>query len=297
MISIQQLFQNHQAGFTVYSPDCTQSRLWGNLDHAIQEATGFQVVCRQWINHDINSITRFYTSEDDPYQEEPDPDAAARKYDHIPAENLQYGHLVMKLFLSGPALLTVWHGPEAIETLSALKGATHPAQAGPHSMRGRFWCDNAVCNLIHVSDDYQEAELEIRAVHLEHVLEQEAAPIPLIEATAAPTAYAAHSGISVLCDVVNRMIAAMGAVHPLAVQLPPSGDAKETNHLLTAMLQETAQRLPESPTARFINAFCAGDVVTVTRMLKQMPVTKWEHFVIQCSAITREKWTTASEPI
>jgi hypothetical protein len=60
--------------------------------------------------------------------------------------------------------------------------------------------------------------------------------------------------------------------------------------LLTAHLQETAQEVPESAVGTFIDAYLAGDLVTVTRMMKQMPVTQWEHFVVQCGAITRYKW-------
>lgn len=290
MTTLKQLFEKRQLGFTVYSPDCTHSRLWGNLDHTIHTATGFQVVYRQWINHDINSIDRFYSGPGEEPAPNSSPETAAQKYDSIPAEDLKYGHLVVKLFLSGPSLLTLWRGENVIETLSALKGATHPAQADMASIRGRFWCDNAVCNLIHVSDDYQEAERELGAVRLLPVLDVEAAPAPLIEAAAAPTHYAGHSGISVVCDVVNRMLAAMGTIDRLAVQLPSSGDAKETHRRLTDILEESARRLPESVIAHFIQAYLAGDVVAVSWMLKQLPVTKWEHFIIQCGAITRDKW-------
>lgn len=294
MTTLSALFEKRQIGFTVYSPDCAPSRMWGNLDHAIHQATGFQAVSRRWINHDINSISRFYRG-DDPNEPEPpeqDSEEAARKYETVPVENLQYGHLVARLFLGGPSLLTLWHGENAIETLLALKGATHPPLAAPESIRGRFWCDNGVCNLMHVSDNEAEAERELKAVRLWPLLDDELAALPLLDARSTPTHYVAHSGIVVLCDLVNRLLLTIPKAEKLAVALPPSGDAKETNAKLTALLQSTAQRTDALEITQLINAYLAGDVVTVTGMLKTMPVTKWEHFSIQCGAITRYKWNS-----
>ncbi len=294
MTALKQLFEQQQAGFTVYSPDCTQSRLWGNLDQAIHTATGFSPVYRHWINHDINSVMRFYVAPGQEMPPEQDPVEGAKKYDNIPAETLRYGHLMAKLLLSGPSLLTIWQGDQAVETLLALKGVTHPAEAAPDSIRGRFWCDNAICNLLHVSDDYAEAKRELQAIRLTPVLEETRTPLPLLDPIPNPTHYAAHCGISVVCDVVNRMILPLPDVLPLDVQLPPGGDAKETDKSLTALLRHKAEDLHGSALATFIEAFLAGDVISVTHGLAQMPVTPWEHFIIQCSAMTRDKWN--SEP-
>lgn len=297
MTVLKQLFERGQIGFTVYSPDCTQSRLWGNLDHAIHEATGFQPVSRRWLNHDVNSIMRFYR-DDDPNAAPPpeiDPEEGARKYENVPVETLQYGHLVARLFLSGPSLLTLWHGENAVETLLELKGATHPPLASPESIRGRFWCDNGVCNLVHVSDNAAEAERELNAVHLWSLMDEALTQFPLMDERRAPTSYIAHSGIVVACDVANRMLASMPGGGVLPVALPASGDAKETNDLLTALLQTGSQSYPETPVASFIDAYLAGDVVTVTGLMKHMPVSKWEQFIIQCGAITRYKWIALEE--
>ena len=48
MTLLRELFRDQRAGLTVYSPDFSQIRLWGNLDHAIHEATGFQIVRRRF---------------------------------------------------------------------------------------------------------------------------------------------------------------------------------------------------------------------------------------------------------
>jgi nucleoside diphosphate kinase len=289
-MSITRLFEQEKAGFTVYSPDCTQSRLWGNLDHAIHQATGFQPIYRQWIQHDYNSIMHFYTAGNQPPPPYLSPEEGARKYDNIPPQDLKYGHLVGKLFLSGPSLLTIWHGNRTIETLLILKGKTHPSEASSDSIRGRFWCDNGVCNLLHVSDDYPEAQRELRVLNLWESLDAaDGAPLPLITPIPAPNTYIAHSGISVACDVVNRLLISCQAM-PLMFSLPLSGNAKETNRILTDIMHHTAHQFPDTLAAKFIVAYLGGDVISVSEMFKQIPVTLWEKFIIQCGTITRDKW-------
>ena len=286
-VLLRDLFREQQAGLTVYSPDCTQSRLWGNLDHAIHEATGFQIVRRQWINHDINTILRFYRGSEDQPPVEQDPIEAFHKYDSVPVELLQYGHLMVKLLLMGPSLVTIWRGNNVIPTLLSIKGKTQPAEAADGSIRGSFWCDNGVCNLAHTSDDAAEAERELAALKLEQWLDETVGQAPLINPIPAPTAYVAHSAISIVGDVVNRLLIAANA-EPMSIHLPASGSAKETNQLLTGQLREAADRYSEI--AAFVDAFLAGDLITVTEMLTALPVTRWEHFVIQCGTVNRDQW-------
>lgn len=290
MATLRELFEGNQAGLTVYSPDCAHSRLWGNVDQMIHAETGFEVVRRQWINHDINSILRFYRGPDDEPPAEQDPAEAIRKYDNIPAETLQYGHLVVKLLMMGPSLLTIWRGEDAIPTLAKVKGRTQPAEAAAGTIRGGFWCDNGVCNLTHSSDDNAEAIRELGAVGLDHWLDEDTGHAPLIDATTAPSQYVAHSGIAIAADVVNRMLIGDHAA-PLAVTLPASGSAKETHDTLSALLRDAANR--HASAAPFIEAYLAGDMVGVTGMLKSLPVTRWEHFVIQCGVVNRGKWNGA----
>lgn len=295
MTLLRALFQNQQAGLTVYSPDCAQSRLWGSLDHAIHKATGFEIVRRQWFHHDINSILRFYQEPGDEIPAEQDPEEAARKYDNVPAEKLQYGHLMVKMLMMGPSLVTIWRGEDVFQTLLRVKGKTHPAEAAEESIRGSFWCDNGICNLLHNSDDAVEAERELGVLKLERWLDEEideTGRAPLIDPVPAAGSYIAHSGIVTVCEVVNRVLIAAENTAPLPVRLPPSGSARETNQQLTIHLREAAVRYPD--TAPFINAFLTGDLVTTTNLLKQLPITRWEHFVIQCGAINRDKWNYAS---
>lgn len=287
MTMLKELLQEQQAGLTMYLPDCAQSRLWGHLDQAIHEATGFQIVRRVWIRHDINSILRFYQRPGDEPAAEQDPAEARIKYDNIPSETLQYGHLMVKLLMQGPSLLTIWRGENAIPTLLNLKGKTQPAEAAAHSLRGRFWCDNGVCNLVHSSDDTAELIRELTAVRLEHWLDEELSFAPLIQPSPTPAGYVAHSGIVVVADVVNRVLN-INHQPLIPLELPPSGNAQETNQQLTQLLRETAGRY--APLSPFIEAFLKGQLVALTHFLQSLPITQWEHFVIQCGAINRDSW-------
>lgn len=289
-----QLLEADQLGLTVYLPECVQSRLWGNLDHVIHEATGCEPVFRRWIIHDYNSVMRFYTEDEHETPQTDDPEAATRKYDDIPADELQYGHLVVKLLLMGPSLLTLWHGDNAIAELLTLKGATHPAEASKSSIRGRFWCDTAVCNLIHTSDTQFEARRELIAVGLDTVLDQVPDALPLITPTSRPEWVMPHCAVSVVADVVNRVLMANGDVQNSRAKLPDSGDAKETYTLFSNELTSLASRYPSSPINPFITGYFAGDVVAVSHSLKHLPVTRWESFIIQCGAITQDKWQATS---
>ena len=136
---------------------------------------------------------------------------------------------------------------------------------------------------------------ELAALKLDHWLDEEAGQVPLIDPIPAPIAVVAHSGISIVCDVVKRVLS-VGTLRQAqgpqlkSIDLPASGSAKESNHQLTVHLRETAASHPD--TAPFINAFLAGDLITVTEMLESLPITSWEQFAIQCGTVNRDRWTS-----
>ena len=290
MTLLKELFEEHQAGLTVYSPDCTHSRLWGNLDHAIHTKTGLTIARRQWIYHDINSILRFYQEPGKELPAEQDPAEAIDKYNRIPVEELRYGHLVVKLLLQGPSLLTIWRGQNAIPKLLEVKGETQPALAKTGSIRGSFWCDNGVCNLMHSSDNEPEALRELAALKLDRWLEEEVLHVPLIDPIAYPHNFVAHCGILTVCHVVKRLLSVELNVS-IPLQLPDSDDAKSVHHFLTQVLGDFAASYPS--VHPFIESFLEGDLITVTGLLKSMPATSWEKFVIQCGTINRDYWQTS----
>ncbi|MEM8858434.1 MAG: hypothetical protein AAGD96_08940, partial [Chloroflexota bacterium] len=162
-----------------------------------------------------------------------------------------------------------------------------PAAADPKSIRGNFWCDNGGCNLVHSSDDTAEAIRELEALKLSHWLDEPVSQLSLMGPRLDPIDYVPHSGIAIVCDIVKR---ALSAAHdPIsAVRLPVSGNAVETNHVLTQHLEQVAAEF--SAVAPLLNAFLHGDVIATSNLLNSMPVTDWERLVIQCGAINRGYW-------
>lgn len=275
-------------GLTVYSPDCTQSRLWGNLDHFIQAQTDAQIVHRQWIYHDYNTIMAFYNEDgaDIPYR---DPDEAKQGYDNIAPQDLKYGHLTAKLFMSGASLLTLWQGDTIIERLLPIKGATHPSEADTNSVRGGFWCDNGVCNLMHSSDNPDEARRELEAINCATVLEQEPTPQSGFQTISNPVDYVPHSAIVILYQLVNRLLMVRGE-GGIQIQLDSSGNAKAIYEMLSTQLDTVVTRTDHDEIIRVVQAYRAGNLVDLDAMRPTLPLTSWEAFVLQCGAITIEKW-------
>lgn len=124
----------------VYGPETLQSSLTAMLDHFVAQATGLVASERFLAVHDDISITQFYEL------------TGSTKGPHWP--------LVVDLFDGRPCLVTVWRGLNALPELQRIKGATQPCLAASETVRSRFWCDNPVCNLVHVSDSSDIARSE-----------------------------------------------------------------------------------------------------------------------------------------
>ena len=277
--------ENH-ASLTVYSPDATQSQLLGHLDHMIHEQAGLVPIFRQWIHHDVASITRFYGGE----VTEETASKTIDDYENIPLENIQYGHYVVRLFITGASLLTIWQGDNAIENLLAVKGTTHPAESPQNTIRGGLWCDNSVCNLLHCSDEPDEVLREIDALRLNDLLDKSPTQQSLIPKQALSPNYVAHSSIVIALHAINRWLFTHASTQALDIQLPKSGDAKDTMQSLSVSLREIVSNYPKTIISDFADAYFEGDIVSITPLLHQLPLTTWEQFVIQCGTLTRHQW-------
>ena len=74
-------------------------------------------------------------------------------------------HLRGKLHQTSAVLAFVFWGPDAIERVRQVTGATHPEKAEPTSIRGslgRMTTSGLMENVLHASSDPTEAEREIR---------------------------------------------------------------------------------------------------------------------------------------
>lgn len=289
METIRQLLAGDCAGLTVYTPDCAPDRLWGALERTIRVETGLDVVLRTWIHHDVLSLRCFYGSGPGGIFPEGDLNEARHRYENVPPGELRPWHLLAELYAHGPALLTIWRGQGATRALAKIKGATHPADADPLSIRGRFHCDNGICNLIHASDDTAEVERELTVLELQQVLDQPAHALDPLSVTTS-VAMPAHSGIATLCAVVERLLWTETGTTSLGCALPDGGGARETMRVCSGALIRVANEHPQPFVAGFIEAFLSGDVVAVTAASRIAPTTRWERFVLQCGAMSRAKW-------
>jgi len=66
---------------------------------------------------------------------------------------------LVKVITSGPVVLSVWEGREAVQVVRKLIGATDPVKAEPGTIRGDYGLD-ITDNLIHASDSRESFEKE-----------------------------------------------------------------------------------------------------------------------------------------
>ncbi|WP_080685965.1 nucleoside-diphosphate kinase [Rhizobium leguminosarum] len=130
-----------EVGLTVYGPEVGKSGLTDCIDEFIRRETGLEITERFLAIHSCASITSFYSL------------TGSTGGKHWP--------IVLDLFDARPAFATIWRGPNALERLRKLKGNTQPAHAAVGTVRSRFYCDNPVTNLIHVSDSPNIMDLEL----------------------------------------------------------------------------------------------------------------------------------------
>lgn len=272
METLEHLLERRRATLTVYSPDAFRSRLPGHLEEHISRQTGLRPADRFWITHDPASVESFYLNSI--------------------ANNAGRWNLVVELFTSGPSLLTVWVGDGAGQSLSALKGRSHPAEAASGTIRSLFWCDNPVCNLIHVSDDPEEARRELTSLGLQRILGRPQTPrARLLSRSDEPRNHVAHSGIVAFCSAINRILETQHDSPPLPFDLPASGDARETERRLAAALDEISGASSDDTLCRLRDDYLGGQAEALLGTLRRvLPLTKWEEFVIRCGVLTRDKW-------
>ena len=123
--------------FSILKPDATQRNLTGAIN-AIIEKSGLRIIAQKRIK-----MT----------------DAQAKKFYEIHAERPFYGELV-EFMTSGPVVVQVLEGENAVAKYREVMGATNPANAEAGTIRK----EHAVSvgeNSVHGSDSLENAELEI----------------------------------------------------------------------------------------------------------------------------------------
>ena len=124
--------------FSIVKPDATARNLTGAINAMIEEA-GLRIVAQRRIRMTEDQARGFYA---------------------VHAERPFYGDLVA-FMTSGPVVVQVLEGADAIARYREVMGATNPAEAVEGTIR-KLFAENIERNSVHGSDAPETAATEIR---------------------------------------------------------------------------------------------------------------------------------------
>ena len=123
--------------FSILKPDATRRNLTGKIN-AVFEENGLRIVAQKRIHMTETQAKKFYEVH------------AARPF---------YGELV-SFMTSGPVVVQVLEGENAVAKNRELMGATNPAQAAEGTIR-KLFAESIEANSVHGSDSPENAAVEI----------------------------------------------------------------------------------------------------------------------------------------
>ena len=123
--------------FSIIKPDATKRNLTGKINAVIEDA-GLRIVAQRRIRMSRQQAEKFYEVH------------AARPF---------YGELVA-FMTSGPVVVQVLEGANAVAKYREVMGATNPADAAPGTIR-KLYAESVGENSVHGSDSAENAALEI----------------------------------------------------------------------------------------------------------------------------------------
>jgi nucleoside-diphosphate kinase len=124
--------------FSIIKPDATRRNLTGAINAKI-EAAGLRIVAQKRVKWKL---------------------ADARKFYAVHAKRPFYKDLV-KFMTSGPVVVQVLEGSDAVAKYRAVMGATNPANADAGTIRKEF-AESIEANSVHGSDSLENAKKEIK---------------------------------------------------------------------------------------------------------------------------------------
>ncbi|MET0295577.1 MAG: nucleoside-diphosphate kinase [Phenylobacterium sp.] len=123
--------------FSIIKPDATARNLTGKINAVIEDA-GLRIVGQRRIRMSKAQAETFY---------------------EVHKERPFYGELV-EYMTSGPVVVQVLEGPNAVAKYREVMGATNPEQAAPGTIR-KLFAESIQNNSVHGSDSPDNAKLEI----------------------------------------------------------------------------------------------------------------------------------------
>jgi len=126
-----------QKTFSIIKPDATRRNLTGAINKKIEDS-GLRIVAQKRLHLTENQAKRFY---------------------EVHKERPFYGELV-DFMTSGPVVVQVLSGDDAVSKYREVMGDTDPANANPGTIRADY-AENIGANSVHGSDSSENAEKEI----------------------------------------------------------------------------------------------------------------------------------------
>ena len=126
-----------QRTFSIIKPDATRRNLTGAINSKI-ESSGLRIIAQKRIHMSAAEAKEFYS---------------------VHAERPFYNGLV-SFMTSGPVIVQVLEGENAISSYREVMGATNPSEAADGTIRKEF-AENIEANSVHGSDSDENAATEI----------------------------------------------------------------------------------------------------------------------------------------
>lgn len=164
-----------QRTFVIIKPDGVQRALIGEIIKRF-ERTGLKLAALKLTMLDSDRIWKHYNKDDAWFIKKGTKIAEDRAAAGLSAEKepIEYGKDIIraleKFMTSGPVVMMVWEGNEAVNVVKKIVGETEPSTSDVGTIRGDLTIDSyniaaiddrAVRNLIHCSDEPDNAEFEI----------------------------------------------------------------------------------------------------------------------------------------
>ncbi len=128
---------------SIIKPDATARNITGKIISKFEDA-GLRIVAQKRVHWDVTDAAAFYA---------------------VHKERPFFNDLVTYMS-SGPIVLQILEGEDAVATNREIMGATNPANAAPGTIRKEF-AENIERNSVHGSDSVENAALEIGLVFQE----------------------------------------------------------------------------------------------------------------------------------
>ena len=160
----------------ILKPDAVQRGLIGEIIKRI-ESTGLKLVALKMDMATEEQCWAHYNKDDDWFLKKGALTLENRKTAGMPIEKeaIEYGRdiigALVKFMTCGPVVPMIWEGNQSVGIIKKLVGSTEPLASDGGTIRGDFTIDSfglanlderAVRNLIHCSDQPEEADREIK---------------------------------------------------------------------------------------------------------------------------------------